>query len=55
MNFKYTHTTITSRAPGQNVNNKKIKAINKIMEFCKPMRNWYFERSGFKCLLCEAS
>ncbi len=39
INCKYTHTTTTRSAPGQNVNSRKIKAINKIAELSRPMLN----------------
>lgn len=37
INCKYTHTTTTRSAPGQNVNSRKTKAINKIAELSRPM------------------
>lgn len=39
MNCKYSHTTTTRSAPGQNVNSRKMKAMNKIIELIKPMLN----------------
>ena len=42
----------TRSAPGQNVNTRKTKAMNKIIELSKPMVNRYFEGLCFKRFLC---
>jgi hypothetical protein len=54
MNCKYSHTITTARAPGQNVNTRKRKAMIRITDVSKPMLSTLQCRSKFYVFLLFA-